>query len=75
MIIGPLIGQAIVDMSSKTYINDFGETQKLPQNLIWLVAAFALVSVFVPTIILIFKEKRLFNSKNKGIIYDQNREN
>ncbi len=75
MIIGPLIGQAIVDMSQKTYINDFGETQKLPQNLIWLVAGIALLTVFIPTIILIFKEKKLNNSKNKGIIYDQNREN
>lgn len=75
MIIGPLIGQAIVNMSTNTYTNDFGELQKLPQNLIWLVSAIALISVFIPTIILIYKEKKLNISRNEGIIYDQNREN
>ncbi len=75
MIIGPLIGQAIVNMSTNTYTNDFGELQKLPQNLIWLVSAMALILVFIPTIILIYKEKKLNISRNEGIIYDQNREN
>lgn len=75
MIIGPLIGQAIVNMSKNTYTNDFGELQKLPQNLIWLVSAIALITVFVPAVVLIYKEKKLNISKNKGIIYDQNKEN
>lgn len=75
MIIGPLIGQAIVNSSTSTYINDFNEVQKLPQNLIWVVAAASLVLVFIPNIILIIKENKTSKVKNKGIIYDQNREN
>lgn len=75
MIIGPLIGQAIVNYSSNTYVNDFGETQNLPQNLIWLASAIVLITVFIPTIILVIQEKKIKARKNEGIIYDQNREN
>ena len=69
MIIGPYIGKTIVsNFSTETYINDFGEIQNLPNNYIWYVAALIMVLIFIPTIILILKEKK---KVNKGIIYDQ----
>ena len=74
MVTGPLIGEAIVDnLSNASYVNDFGQTQSLPPNYIWLFAALALLLFFIPAIILIVRENKNKKLKNDGIIYDQDK--
>lgn len=72
MVTGPFIGEFLVNQfSTATYVNEFGVTQNLPSAIMWIVAAGAMVLIFIPNIILIVKQKKLNKNKNQGIIYEQ----
>jgi MFS family permease len=75
MVTGPYIAQVIVNnLSNETYINDFNVTQKLPPKWIWLFGAGVFTLIFIPIIILIIKNHKIHKLDNKGLLYDQTKE-
>ena len=73
MCIGAPIGEAIVtNFSTDSYIGDYGTSQPLPPEIIWIFAAVILLLVFIPIFIYIFKidkKKPIDYSLNKGRTY------
>ena len=58
MVTGPFIGQAAYMNTAATYLNEYGQEVKLPNEYIYLAAAIVLLLAIAPVIILIIKDKQ-----------------
>lgn len=67
MVTGPFIGEASYMFTAAEYINDYGQSVKLPNEYIYLAAAGVLLLAIAPVIILIIKDKktRVLNNDNE----------
>jgi MFS family permease len=64
MVTGPFIGQAAYMNTAATYLNEYGQEVKLPNEYIYLAAAVVLLLAIAPVIILIIKDKRAKEKAN-----------
>lgn len=67
MIIGPFLGQLFYSQTSLTYINEYGNAVKLPNEYIYLGAMFVLLFAIIPLIFLVRKEKSLKGEKEDEV--------
>ncbi|NCA96938.1 MAG: MFS transporter [Bacteroidia bacterium] len=58
MVSGPFIGQAAYMNTAATYINEYGEAVKLPNEYIYIAAAVVLLLAIAPVIVLIIKDRK-----------------
>nr|HPM08066.1 MFS transporter [Bacilli bacterium] len=65
MVTGPFIGEASYMFTAAEYINDYGQSVKLPNEYIYLAAAGVLLLAIAPVIILIIKDKKTRALANK----------
>lgn len=58
MVTGPFIGQAAYMNTAQTYLNEYGQSVKLPNEYIYIAAAIVLLLAIAPVIILIIQDKK-----------------
>lgn len=74
MVSGPYLAQLVVTyLSNETFVNEYGQIQKLPPNYIWLFAAVGMLLIFIPVIILLVKDHKQHKLDNQGLLYDQDK--
>ncbi len=63
MLIGPFLGQLFYSQTAETYVNEYGNRVKLPNEYIYLGAMFVLIFAVIPLIFLTRKEKGVVSEK------------
>jgi len=58
MVTGPFIGQAAYMNTAQTYLNEYGQSVKLPNEYIYIAAAIVLLLAIAPVIILIIRDNK-----------------
>ena len=58
MVTGPFIGQAAYMNTAQTYLNEYGQSVKLPNEYIYIAAAIVLLLAIAPVIILIIQDNK-----------------
>ena len=65
MVTGPFIGQAAYMNTAATYINEYHEAVKLPNEYIYIAAAVVLLLAIAPVIVLIIKDHQAQKENNR----------
>jgi MFS family permease len=58
MVTGPFIGQAAYMNTAQTYLNEYGQSVKLPNEYIYIAAAIVLLLAIAPVIMLIIRDNK-----------------
>jgi MFS family permease len=65
MVIGPYIGNGVINQSNQTYLNEFGEIVKIPVPDIFLAAAKVALFMLIPLFILVLNIRKAENEEVK----------